>query len=67
MLASVAEQTSLSLTSSEPPKDTYSHDEAHLQSKIKNVKTQKLQSFHKYSVILAFFFLYKHKIYAGEA
>ena len=31
MLASVAEQASLSLTWSEPPEDTFSHDEAHLQ------------------------------------
>ena len=30
MLASVAEQASLSLTSSETPEDTFSHDEAHL-------------------------------------
>ena len=30
MLASVAEQASLSLTWSETPEDTFSHDEAHL-------------------------------------
>ena len=30
MLASVAEQASLSLTWSETPKDTFSHDEAHI-------------------------------------
>ena len=30
MLASVAEQASLSLTSLEPPEDTFSHDEAHM-------------------------------------
>ena len=29
LLASVAEQTSLSLTWSKTPKDTFSHDEAH--------------------------------------
>ena len=31
MLASVAEQASLSLTWSETPEDTFSHDEAHIQ------------------------------------
>ena len=30
MLASVAEQASLSLTWSETPEDTFSHDEAHM-------------------------------------
>ena len=30
MLASVAEQASLSLTWSETPEDTFSHDEAHI-------------------------------------
>ena len=30
MLASVAEQASLSLTSSEPPEDTFSHGEAQI-------------------------------------
>ena len=30
MLASVAEQTGLSLTWSETPEDTFSHDEAHM-------------------------------------
>ena len=30
MLASVAEQASLSLTRSENPEDTFCHDEAHL-------------------------------------
>ena len=30
MLASVAEQASLSLTWSETPEDTFSHDEAHV-------------------------------------
>ena len=30
MLASVAEQAGLSLTWSETPEDTFSHDEAHL-------------------------------------
>ena len=30
LLASVAEQTSLSLTWSETPEDTFSHDEAHI-------------------------------------
>ena len=33
MLASVAEQASLSLTWSETPKDAFSHGEAHLQGK----------------------------------
>ena len=32
MLASVAEQASLSLTWSETPEDTFSHDEAHIRS-----------------------------------
>ena len=32
MLASVAEQASLSLTWSETPEDTFSHDEAHIVS-----------------------------------
>ena len=31
LLASVAEQASLSLTRSETPEDTFSHDEAHVQ------------------------------------
>ena len=30
-------------------------------------EVQEVESFHKKSVILASFFLYKHKIYAGEA
>ena len=34
MLASVAEEASLSLTWSETPEDTFSHDEAHF--KLKN-------------------------------
>ena len=40
MLASEAEQASLSLTWSETPKDTFSHDEAHIQdsSKLKKKK-----------------------------
>ena len=33
VLASVAEQASLSLTWSETPKDTFSHDEAHMKNK----------------------------------
>ena len=32
MLASVAEQTSLNVTWSETPEDTFSHDKAHLYS-----------------------------------
>ena len=39
----------------------------YLQRKIKTVKAQKVKSIHKYSVILAFCFLYKNKMYAGEA
>ena len=31
MLSSIAEQASLSLTWSETPEDTFSHDEAHIQ------------------------------------
>ena len=39
LLASVAEQASLSLTWSETPEDTFSHDEAHLEAiTIKNKK-----------------------------
>ena len=36
MLADVAEQVSLSLTSSEPPEDTFSHGEAHMYVSLKN-------------------------------
>ena len=32
VLASIAEQASLSLTWSETPEDTFSHDEAHMKS-----------------------------------
>ena len=39
MLASVAEQASLSLTSSETPEDTFSFDEAHLMNNNENVTT----------------------------
>ena len=35
MLASVAEQDSLSLTWSETPEDTFSHDEAHMYTDVK--------------------------------
>ena len=38
MLASVAEQVSLSLTWSETPEDTFSHDEAHIYVKMMGLK-----------------------------
>ena len=41
MLASVAEQASLSLTWSETTKDTFSHDEAHVNSVIKTVESHR--------------------------
>ena len=38
MLASVAEQVNLSLTSSEPPEDTFSHGEAQMENLNLNLK-----------------------------
>ena len=37
MLASVAEQVSLSLTWSETPEDTFCHDEAHIYFKLTDI------------------------------
>ena len=50
MLASVAEQASLSLTSSEPPEDMFSHGEAYIQY-IMTIIILKIGSLYAYLVI----------------